>query len=152
MGQLQLSAYGAIALLVAYFLYSKAARLTADSRFQKAYGCLPAKKYPQRDRILGLDMFFQRLKNGKNNNSLLRAIERFQKAGNTFSFRLMGQTMFATIDPENVKTILATQFEDFDLGQRLALWAPLAGAGIFTTDGAHWEVSNLFLGLLEYFP
>jgi hypothetical protein len=60
----------------------------------------------------------------------------------------MGQTMFATIDPENVKTILATQFEDFDLGQRLALWAPLAGAGIFTTDGAHWEVSNLFLGLL----
>jgi hypothetical protein len=80
MGQLQLTAYGAIALLVVYYLYSRVARLTADSRFQKAYGCLSAKKYPQRGRILGLDLFFQRLKDRKNNNLLLRAIERFQKA------------------------------------------------------------------------
>jgi hypothetical protein len=142
MGQLQISAYGAIGLIIAYYLYSRVARLIANSRFRKAYGCLPPKRYPQAERLIGLDLFLQRLKDGKNNNTLWRAIGRYQKAGNTLSFVVMGKTIFATIEPENLKAILATQFEDFDLGQRLAFWAPLAGAGIFTTDGAHWEVSD----------
>jgi hypothetical protein len=114
---------------------------------QKTYGCLPSKQYPQAERILGLGLFLQRLKDGRNNNVLLRSIERFQKTGNTFSFVVMGETMFATIEPENVMAILATQFEGFDLGQRLALWAPLAGPGIFTTDGAHWQVCNYIFRL-----
>jgi len=147
MGQLQISAYAAIALLVSYYLYSQATRLIADSRFRRAHGCLPPKQYPQAERLIGLGLFLQRLKDGKNNNLLPRSIERFQNTGSTFSFALMGETMYSTIDPENVKAILATQFEDFDLGQRLVLWAPLAGAGIFTTDGAHWEVSNFIFNV-----
>jgi len=145
MGPLQVSAYEAAVLLIAYYLYTRVMRLIANSRFRRTYGCLPPKQYPQAERLLGLNLFLQRLKDAKINNLLPRAIERFQNVGNTFSFVIMGQTMFATIEPENIKAILATQFEDFDLGQRLALWAPLAGAGIFTTDGAHWEVSDFFI-------
>jgi hypothetical protein len=116
MGQLQISAYGAICLFFTYYLYSRLARIVADSRFRKAYSCLPPKQYPQAERLLGLGLFLQRLKDGKNNKLLPRSIQRFETTGNTFSFVLMGETMFATIEPENIKAILATQFEDFNLG------------------------------------
>ena len=34
----------------------------------------------------------------------------------TFSFNTLGQTSIFTSDPENIKTVLATKFPDFDLG------------------------------------
>lgn len=51
-----------------------------------------------------------------------------------------------TIEPENIKTILATSFKDFDLGPiRHASFNPLLGDGIFTLDGAAWEHSRALL-------
>ncbi|KAF7928892.1 uncharacterized protein EAE97_009734 [Botrytis byssoidea] len=51
--------------------------------------------------------------------------------------------MNTSIDPENVKAVLATQFADFDLGPvRIgALW-PMLGKGIFTQDGHEWKVTR----------
>jgi hypothetical protein len=43
------------------------------------------------------------------------------------------ESFFNTIDPENVKALLATNFKDFGLGQRLDAFGPLLGEGIFTT-------------------
>lgn len=43
------------------------------------------------------------------------------------------ETYFNTIDPENVKAVLATNFKDFGLGQRQRAFGPLLGQGIFTT-------------------
>jgi hypothetical protein len=43
------------------------------------------------------------------------------------------ESFFNTIDPENVKALLATNFKDFGLGQRLDALGPLLGEGIFTT-------------------
>jgi hypothetical protein len=41
-----------------------------------------------------------------------------------------------TIDPENIKTILATKFEDFNLSAiHVDAMMPIFGHGIFTTDG-----------------
>lgn len=34
----------------------------------------------------------------------------------TFSFEVMGQKVYFTSDPENIKAMLATQFNDYDLG------------------------------------
>lgn len=68
--------------------------------------------------------------------------KRFQDNGNTWSASMMGQTFFNTIDPENVKAILATNFNDFGIGGRLEAFGALLGRGIFTSDGKQWEHSR----------
>lgn len=48
-----------------------------------------------------------------------------------------------TGDPENIKAILATQFDDFAKGQLFHdTWSQLLGDGIFSTDGAPWRDSR----------
>ena len=48
-----------------------------------------------------------------------------------------------TIEPENVKTVLSTKFNDYALGKRRAeIVVPVLGHGIFDTDGAAWERSR----------
>jgi hypothetical protein len=51
----------------------------------------------------------------------------------TWSARMMVQTYVNTIDIENVKAILATNFKDFGLGQRQEAFGAMLGQGIFTT-------------------
>lgn len=56
---------------------------------------------------------------------------------------LFGTTMFETIDPENVKAILATNFKDWELGEmRHRAFRPVIGQNIFTSDGVFWEHSR----------
>lgn len=48
-----------------------------------------------------------------------------------------------TADPQNIKAVLATQFEDFGKGQLFHdTWKQLLGDGIFSTDGAQWQASR----------
>lgn len=58
--------------------------------------------------------------------------------GNTYRQTFLNRDMVTTIEPENVKAILATQFKDFCLGTRHEQFYPLLGDGIFTLDGAGW--------------
>ncbi|VVT49523.1 uncharacterized protein SAPINGB_P002311 [Magnusiomyces paraingens] len=53
--------------------------------------------------------------------------------------QILGRYVFFTIDPQNVKAMLATQFEDFALGPRSKALEPLLGAGVFTVDGTAWR-------------
>ena len=51
--------------------------------------------------------------------------------------------MLFTIDAENIKTILATKFKDYELpSQRKSAFHPLLGHGIFTNDGTDWKHSR----------
>ena len=51
--------------------------------------------------------------------------------------------MLFTVDAENVKTILATKFKDYELPfRRKSAFCPLLGFGIFTNDGADWRHSR----------
>lgn len=51
--------------------------------------------------------------------------------------------MIYTADAENVKTILATKFKDFELpGLRRNAFHSLLGAGIFTNNGTDWKHSR----------
>ncbi|ESZ90657.1 hypothetical protein SBOR_8957 [Sclerotinia borealis F-4128] len=63
--------------------------------------------------------------------------------GITWKYSILGTSSLFTVDPENIKAILATQFDDFDLGplRRGAFW-PMLGNGIFTQDGHGWKVSR----------
>ena len=51
--------------------------------------------------------------------------------------------MLFTVDAENVKTILAIKFKDYELpSRRKSAFCPLLGFGIFTNDGADWRHSR----------
>lgn len=71
---------------------------------------------------------------------LQRNVERF---GTTWKYTPMNTPCVFTADPKNIKAVLATQFEDFDLGpmRRGASW-PMLGNGIFTQDGHEWKVTR----------
>lgn len=62
-----------------------------------------------------------------------------------FSVKIGGDTLFVTTDPENLKTLLATQFNDFELGVRHSHFKPLLGDGVFTLDYAGWKHSRALL-------
>lgn len=63
----------------------------------------------------------------------------------TIRNEVITQFLFMTSDPENMKAILATQFEDFNLGDRYKQMLPLLGDGIFTLDGGGWHHSRTLL-------
>jgi cytochrome P450 len=63
----------------------------------------------------------------------------------SFLIYLFGVRVVCTFDPENIKAVLATQFNDFALGIRHAHFLPLLGDGIFTLDGEGWKQSRTML-------
>jgi cytochrome P450 len=72
--------------------------------------------------------------------------ETYDKYGNTFRFPLFGQPSLSTSSPENIKTILATRFEDFELGtKRYNNMSSLLGEGIFSVDGTGWATARALM-------
>ncbi|KAI2615638.1 cytochrome P450 52A11 [Hypoxylon sp. NC1633] len=64
----------------------------------------------------------------------------------TAETRLLGRRMIITADPENIKAILATQFQDFGKGEQFHQeWSEFLGDSIFTTDGHLWHASRQLL-------
>lgn len=60
-------------------------------------------------------------------------------------FRTTGNLRYCTRDPENIKAVLGTQFNDFSLGLRHKQFKVVLGDGIFTLDGAGWKHSRAML-------
>ncbi|TRM60432.1 cytochrome P450 [Schizophyllum amplum] len=57
-----------------------------------------------------------------------------------YRVNLLGRIRFITIEPDHVKTILATQFEDFDKGPVVYdSFKSLLGSGVFNSDGDMWK-------------
>lgn len=80
----------------------------------------------------------------KSHTFLAENYDRYQRMGvNTFSVVALGRKIHTTIEPENLKTIQATDFKKWGLGERRKVaFRPLLGSGIFTEDGAHWQHSR----------
>lgn len=71
--------------------------------------------------------------------------DQYDTYGTTFQQKVFGRELVTTIEPANVKAILATQFQDFSLGTRHEQFYPLLGDGIFTLDGAGWSHARALL-------
>lgn len=57
-------------------------------------------------------------------------------AADTATVRIFGRTLFATIEPENLKTIMSLRFREWSLGdERKKFMIPFLGEGILETDG-----------------
>ena len=56
---------------------------------------------------------------------------------------LANARVILTADPDNIKTILTTQFENYGKGPQFHLeWQDFLGDSIFTTDGKQWQSSR----------
>ena len=108
--------------------------------------CANVKEIKQIDKPLGLAFIFNMVRVYKEK----RYLEWWQtlavENGYTFSYWLLGQRIYVTADPENVKTIFASSFETFAHGPtRQAAGRPLLGNGIFVADGESWSAARALL-------
>ncbi|KAL9607967.1 MAG: hypothetical protein Q9167_007164 [Letrouitia subvulpina] len=113
----------------------------------REHGCLPLKRNPGlnhwSDYIFGWRNFWENLA-ANNNHKLLDLIHRRnQQYGTIYSLKVANMSIVSTTEPEILKTVLATNFKDWNLPDvRKAAFDPLLGKGIFTTDGAEWQHSR----------
>jgi hypothetical protein len=137
--------FACLYLLVRFVQYGLVAR--RRSIFARQNGCQPVPKYPHKEPIFGLDMFWENIKLSKNGGVLEELRLRYKMMGvNTYTHLILGDRNIMTCEPENIKAVLATQFKDFDLPpRRKDAFAPIFGRGIFTTDGHEWEASRALL-------
>ncbi|KAH8701058.1 putative cytochrome P450 alkane hydroxylase [Talaromyces proteolyticus] len=136
----------AAGLFVTWVLYSLLRSVFTKiqtRRKARALGCLPAKDISKP--FFGIGTYLELAKAAKEKRALEAARESFAVGGHTFQRTILGLKALNTLEPENIKAILATQFSDFDLGARHRLFFPLLGNGIFTLDGAGWSHSRAML-------
>ncbi|BCR88132.1 cytochrome P450 [Aspergillus chevalieri] len=142
----------AAAALVLRLLYSLIQSIHHAHKARQL-GCGPVPHYPSKD-PLGIYNLFDTIEADKQKlvpvlteRRLETVCDRENRYVKTFRFRQMARETITTIDPENIKAVLATQFKDFELGVlRQRSLHPLLGTGIFTADGEAWTRSR---GLLR---
>jgi cytochrome P450 len=130
---------------LSYILYTRITLYLARQRFKKEHGCKPNPHVFNKDPFLGIDVMRIMTRNAKNHVFLEENQKRFERMGNTFHTRIGSTPTIATIEPENIKTILSLKFKDYGVGSRRTAFAPLLGHGIFNADGETWANSRHLL-------
>ena len=142
MNTLSISFIGAICVLVVSYIV----RLRRRYIISHANGCQPPKKYPHKDPILGLDLFFKTKRLFEENKYLTDSFECYTTLGRTFETNLLGSPSINSIEPLNLQTVYTKNFKDWGVQPiRLPAQDDFCGAGFITTDGAHWEHSLALL-------
>ncbi|KAL8804631.1 MAG: hypothetical protein Q9182_002439 [Xanthomendoza sp. 2 TL-2023] len=142
-----------IVALVCYGVYYAHWQLTTGAhrrRLIKEHGCKPIKNTRElnswKDLPFGWTQLVANLQAAKQRNLLDYIRGRFLRNGCTYHFKLGFVNMVFTVEPQNIKAMLATHFKDWNLpDRRKEAFQPLLGAGIFTTDGAAWQHSRELL-------
>ncbi|KAL4868957.1 hypothetical protein BDV12DRAFT_168659 [Aspergillus spectabilis] len=136
-----LAAIGVLSII--YYLLSYAHRTWRHYQFAKENGCKPVvAALPTKDPFLSLDRLFLMLKIAKERKILENNVQRFNELGHTFRGKRISTPMLLTREPQNVKTVLSLKFTDYSMGDRLKIFGPLLGHGIFTSDGEDWSRSR----------
>ena len=130
-------------LLIGYH----ALRLQRRRKLAFSNGCQPPNTYPHKDPILGLDFFLNTANAIRKNRLLPELTRRYMTLGHTFQSISLGTSSISSAEPENVKAVFSSRFDDWGVEPwRLPALMPACGRGFLTTDGAAWEYSK---GLLS---
>ncbi|THV45676.1 hypothetical protein BGAL_0462g00080 [Botrytis galanthina] len=137
-------------LSTTFFLYTLIQKILLSNqrrKFAMQNHCLPPASYPHKDPFYGLDLFVSNVLAAREGKFIETTQKRFQSLGvNTYSSIFLGTNTINTIDAENIKTVLATGFKDFELSsRRKTAMMPIFGKGIFILDGTEWEHSRAML-------
>ncbi|KAL5393585.1 hypothetical protein PMIN02_005763 [Paraphaeosphaeria minitans] len=141
---LQAIALSCIGALIAYRVYWEATTGAAQRSLARQHGCLPPKSFRSKYWLFGLDVFLANIKAYREH----KLLERWTKTltshnAHTLVAKIFSQTFFLTDDPENIKAMLATEFDQWSLGQeRIKQMEAYLGHGIFTSEGASWKHSR----------
>lgn len=127
-----------------YGLYVKIDDLQRRRRSARLYGTKPLRRIRNIDPILGLDHLCRVVKASANKRFLaFFNDEHFNKYGHTFEMNLVGHDMILTNEPQNVQAVLASKFDDFEIGaRRRAHSSQLVGVGLLNADGPVWKHSR----------
>ena len=114
-----------------------------NQRFIKDHACEPTKTMPSKYPF-GIDLVRDEIKSVKEHTMLENFQARFHNLDcTTFSAKELHLQLLFTMEPENIKSILATDFKSYRLGEeREKSLRPILGDGIFTSDGAQWRHSR----------
>ncbi|KAK0745966.1 cytochrome P450 [Schizothecium vesticola] len=93
---------------------------------------------------LGLDIIYNSVQAAMNHRILDQWRMYLSPSNNwTAETRIVARRIIFTAHPDNIKAILATQFNDFGKGAPFHReWSPFLGDSIFTTDGDLWHGSR----------
>ncbi|KAG8526270.1 uncharacterized protein KY384_000263 [Bacidia gigantensis] len=117
-------------------------------RLAAAQGCGPAVRWKSYDPLFGLDLLWTIYTDYTAHKFLDATVNRFIKLQtNTIEYStLWGSPTISTIEPENLKCILATKFKDFNIDHyRKEALKTIIGEGIFASDGQFWQHSRELL-------
>lgn len=122
-------------------------RYRRSLKFGKLRGCQTSHKQALvKDPFIGLDFIHERVIRGLSGRRLLDCIEKFKQYGSTYSVDRLTYQVVQTCDPKNLKQVLATGFDDFQLpSSRVSVMGELLGSGIFTLDGDLWSHARSIL-------
>ena len=130
-----------------HFTYKVYWELTAGATLRRkaeAAGCKPAKL--RTSRFWGLNNLFEKLRAGRNHTMLESSQRDFKTLEvSTLRFDILGTPVWCTIEPANIQSMLASNFNAWCVGTVRQLMLPITGGGIFTSDGAQWRHSRELL-------
>ena len=124
---------------------AKVQRAFQVRRLAAAQGCGPTVRWKTYDPIFGLDHIWTIYKDYSAHRFLMATANRFAKLRvNTIRYSAWwGPPTISTIEPDNLKCILATKFKDYNIDhQRKEALKSILGEGIFASDGPAWQHSR----------
>ncbi|KAK0227029.1 cytochrome P450 monooxygenase pc-3 [Armillaria nabsnona] len=110
-----------------------------NSRSAKKLGAVipPRIGDPSLGGVLSLLALIKAFKSGYPGDGLSDIFSRF---GNTVNMRILFKDRILTTEPEYIKAVLATQFDEFEKGPTLCdNFHSLLGTGVFASDGDMWK-------------
>ncbi|KAI2464671.1 putative N-alkane-inducible cytochrome P450 [Annulohypoxylon bovei var. microspora] len=136
---------GALGLGAVFLIIRFIARQLEIRAFKKANGCLPPPREPQPEHIIGLAAWRRLRRERRDRITLKETTRRAKELGYTSSLVMAGNHFTVTVDPVNLKHMLATNFNDFGLGPREVPLGPVLSGGIFISDGEAWQHSRALI-------
>ena len=134
-----------IILTVVYLVQKKAINRSRRALIAQ-HGCQQPSKYPLWDPFFGLDVVYDAIRAIKRKTFLSEKRAHYEAYGYTHRSRLTTYPTISTIQPENIKAVLSTNFDDFEIGTpRRRSFGPIIANSILVADGEEWEHSRAFL-------
>lgn len=139
-----------LAFLAVYVLYKVQQRLSLSARRNpiiKEHGCKPIRRFPEVENPIFEWRFLMKTMKAYREHRLMDLVQdRYNRLGYTIRAKVMFKYIYNTAEPDNIKAILASKFNDWNLPDgRKRAFMPLLGQGIFTSDGAAWQHSRELL-------
>ena len=130
----------ASSLGVIYYIIKKFREHVQYKAAMRQHGCQPPRYYPHRDPLFGLDLMLDVKRSVERGQCIEDSHQRFEKYGHTFVTKAFGAKIINTIEPENLKAMLATDFKKWGFEPlRRDMVLSFMGKGIMNQDGEYWQ-------------